>query len=72
MPSENSKILEPNQYLISDKGPVIIYAYVESLIEKMDGCKDNPKISSTTKVSEHISLDFSMSTISLFKDRKET
>ena len=38
----------------------------------MDGCKDNPKISSTTKVSEHISLDFSMSTISLFKDRKET
>ena len=34
MPSENSKILEPNQYLISDKGPVIIYAHVKSLIEK--------------------------------------
>ena len=34
----------------------------------MDGCENNPEIPSTTKVSEHIPLGFSMSTISSFKD----
>ena len=33
----------------------------------MDGCKNNPEKSSTTKVSEHIPSSFSMSTISSFK-----
>ena len=30
---------------------------------KIDGCKNNPESWSTTKVGEHISSDFSMSTI---------
>ena len=34
----------------------------------MDGCQNNPEIPSTTKVSEHIPLGLSMSTISSFKD----
>ena len=34
----------------------------------MDGCKSNPEELSTTNASEHIPSDFSMSTISSFKD----
>ena len=37
------------------------------MIEKIDGCKNNPENSSTSKVSEHIPLGFSMSTISSFR-----
>ena len=48
--------------------PVIIYADLECLIEKIDECKNNPENSSTTKVGEHIPSGFSMSTISSFKN----
>ena len=41
-----------------------MYAHLDSIIEKIDGCKNNPENSSTTKVSEHILSGFSMSTIS--------
>ena len=54
MPSENTKILEFNQYQKPDKAPFIIYADLECIIEKIDGCKNNPENSFTTKVSEHI------------------
>ena len=64
MPSEDTKILEFNQYQKSDTAPFIIYAYLECLLEKIYGRKNNPKKSFTTKVSEHIPLGFSMSTIS--------
>ena len=64
MPSEDTKILEFNQYQKSDKVPFIIYADLEFIIKKIDGCKNNPENSSTTKVSEHIPSDFSISTIS--------
>ena len=67
MPSENTKMLEFNQYQKSDKAPFIIYADLECIIEKIDGCKNNPKNSSTTKVSEYIPLVFSMSPISSFR-----
>ena len=67
MPSEDTKILKFNQNQKSDKAPFIIYADLECLKEKIDGCKNNPESSYTTKVSEHISLGFSMSTISSFK-----
>ena len=36
----------------------------------MDGCKNKPENSSTTKVSEHIPSGFSMSTILSFKSIK--
>ena len=68
MSSEDTKILEFNQYQKSDKAPSIIYADLEFLIENIDGCKNNkPENSSTTKVSKHIPSGFSMSTVSLFK-----
>ena len=64
MPSEETKILEFNQYQKSVKAPFIIYADLEYIIEKIDGCKINPENSSITKVSKHIPLGFSMSIIS--------
>ena len=54
MPSGDTKISEFNEYQKSDRTPFIIYAYLECLIEKIDGCKNNPENVSTTKVGEHI------------------
>ena len=67
MPSEDTKILKLSQYQKSDEAPFIIYADLECILEKIDGWKNNPKNSSTTKVSEHIPSGFSMSTISAFR-----
>ena len=67
MPFDDTRILEFNQYQNSDKAPFIIYADLECIIEKIEGCKNNPKNPTTTKVSEHIPSSFSMSTISLFR-----
>ena len=67
MPSEDTKLLEFNQYKKFDKAPFVIYADLECLIEQIDGCKNIPENSSTTKVSKHILSGFSMPTISLFK-----
>ena len=36
MPSEDTKILEFDQYQTSDKAPFIIYADLECIIEKND------------------------------------
>ena len=41
MPSEDTKVLFFNQYQNSDKAPFIIYVDLESLIQKIDGCKNN-------------------------------
>ena len=43
--------------------PYIIYARIESLIRKINGCTNNPERSSTTKIGEHIPCGYSMSTI---------
>ena len=49
MPSKKDKMVEFSQYIKSDKMPYTIYADIESLINKIDGCTNNPKNSSTTK-----------------------
>ena len=54
MHSKDTKILEFNQYQKSDKAPFVIYEYLESLIEKIDGCKNNPEDLFTTKLDKHI------------------
>ena len=54
MPSEDTTILEFNQYQKPDQTPFLIYPDLESIIGKIDGCKNNPENSSTTKVPEHI------------------
>ena len=60
MPSEDTKILKFNQYQKSDKSPFIICADLECIIEKIDGCKNNPENSSTTKVSKNIPSIFNV------------
>ena len=42
--SERNNILELNQYVKSDKMPYTIYADIESLIQKTDGCENDPEI----------------------------
>ena len=67
MPFEDTKILKFNQYQKSDKTPFIVYANLESIIERIDRCKSNSEKSSTTKVRKHIPSGFSMSAISSFR-----
>ena len=67
MPSIDKKLLEFNQYQKSDKAPFASYVDLKCIIEKIDGCKNNPEYLSTTKVSKHISSYFSMSTIPSFR-----
>ena len=47
----------------SDKMPYIVYADIESLTKKIDGCANNQENSLRTKISEHIPGGYSMSTI---------
>ena len=46
--------------------PYIIYADIESLIKKVNGCANNPENFLTTKIGEHIPCECSMSTIWAF------
>ena len=67
MPSEDPKILEFNEYQKSDKAySFVIYADLECLIEKFDGCQKNPEKLSTTKVGQNIPSCFLLSTMSSF------
>ena len=50
----------------SDQTPCIIYADLESLIKKINKCINNRGKSSTTKIREHITCGYSMSTIWAF------
>ena len=68
MPSEDTKMVEFNQYQKFDKSPFIIYADLEYLIEKNDRCKNNPEISTIARVGEHIPSGFSMTTVLSFKN----
>ena len=61
--------LEFNQNKKFDKAPFIVSADLECIIEKTDGCKNNPEDSSTTKVSKCIPSGFSLSTMPWFRSR---
>ena len=52
--SEVTNILKFDHYQKSHKPPYFIYADLESLIEKTDGCKSNLEKWSKTNVGEHI------------------
>ena len=62
----NPKISGFNQYRKSDKTASTIYEDLEFLIKRTDGWKNNFEELSTTKVDEHISSGYSMSTIWTF------
>ena len=52
-PGKDNKILKYNYGEKSMKAPLIIYADIESLLEKINTCHNNPKKSSTTKINKH-------------------
>ena len=66
MTLEENMILKFNQYLKSAHIRYIIYADLESLSKKVDGCKNNPEKPCTTKLCEHIPCSYSMSAIWTF------
>ena len=68
IPSEDTKVLEFNQFHKSNKTPLIVYADRESLTEHIDGCKNNTKKLFRTKVGKHIPSGFLMLAMSSFKD----
>ena len=53
MPEECNKIIENNHGEKSMQVPFIIYAGLESLLEKMNTCHNNPEKSSTIKINKH-------------------
>ena len=57
MPKEDNKILKYNPGEKSLKVPFIIYVDLESLLEKISTCHNNPKKSSTTKINKHTAPD---------------
>ena len=64
IPSQDTKIFEFNEYQKSDIVSFIIYADLECIIEKIDGCINNHESSSTTKASKHIPSGISIFTSS--------
>ena len=64
MLSEETKRLQFDQSQKSVKVPIFIYADLEWIIKRIDGCKNNPENLSIAKVSGHIPSDFSKATIS--------
>ena len=52
MPTKDNNIIKCNHGEKSMKVPFIIYADLESLLENMSTCKNNPNESSTTKINK--------------------
>ena len=44
------------------KVPFIVYVDLESLLQKMGTCHNNPKKSSTTKITKHLASGYSLLT----------
>ena len=70
MPKKDNKILKCNHGEKFMKFPFIIYANMESLLEKMGTCHNNPKKSSTTKVNKHTRSGYSLFTCCSFHATK--
>ena len=66
----SAKILEFNWYLKSDSKSHILYRDLQSLIKRIDGCKNNSEKSSTTKIGDHTPGRYSMSIIWAFDGTK--
>ena len=62
MPIEYNKTLKYNHGKKPMKVPFIIYADLESLLEKMSTCHNNPEKSSTTKINKHTPSGYSLFT----------
>ena len=72
MPKENNKILKCNHVEKYMQVPFTIYADLESLLEKMNTCHNNPEKSSTTKINKHTPSDYSLFSHFSFDTTKKT
>ena len=70
IPEEDNKKLKYHQGDKSMKVPFIIYADVESLLEKMNTGHNNPEKSSTTKINKHTPSGYSLFTQCSFDTTK--
>ena len=70
MSNKDNNILKYNHDEKSMKASFIIYAYKESLLEKMSTCHNTPKDSSTTKVNKHTPSGYSLFTHCSFNNTK--
>ena len=70
MPNEDNKILKYNHGEKSMKAPFIIYADLESLLEKVNTCYNSPEKSSTTKINKHTPSGYSSFTHCSFYETK--
>ena len=62
MPSNDNNLINYNNGEKSLKLPFIIYADLESLLEKISTCYNNPDLSSTTKVNQYVPSGYSIFT----------
>ena len=62
MPEKDNKILKYNDKQKSMQVPCTIYADLESLLEKMNTCHNNPEKSSITKVNKNTTSGYSLFT----------
>ena len=61
------------KYISGEKSimtPFVIYADLESILEKISGCENGPEKSSTIKVNKHISSGYSLFSHCLFDKTK--
>ena len=70
MPEEDNKILKYSQREKSMKVSFIIYADLESLLEKINACHNNPEKSATTKINKHTPSGYSLFTHCSFDTTK--
>ena len=70
MPKGDNKILKYSNGEKSMKVPFTIYADIESLLEKMTTCHNNPKKPSTTIINKHTPFGYSLFTHCLFDRTK--
>ena len=62
MPTKDNNIIKYNQGGKSIKLPVVIYADLECLLEKMSACQNNPNELSTTEINKHKPSGYSIFT----------
>ena len=70
MPEEDCKILKYNQGEKSMRVPIIIYADLESLLEKMNTCRNNNEKLSINRINEHTPSGYSLFTHCSFDTTK--
>ena len=66
MSNKDNNLIKYNQGNKSLKLPFMIYADLECLLKKIYTCQNNPDLSSTTKINQHIPSGYSIYTSCLF------